>query len=190
MPRLRKETVDKVIDLIKNGYINTEIRGNTSVSLPTIRKLRKRVESEKIGKDSVKSFETEGLLKKGEESIFLDLEGKKIQFVDVIHEDWFTSELNDSYNGKIKDALKGSNLHGWFGVHWEEIEALKDRVKNLETLVEEIIGELQKKTFLDLIYSKFICSNCRSPQPIAMLITCTKCCEDAWVSFTPAKSKR
>ena len=130
MPRLRKEIEDKVIGMVKDGYINSEIHDNTSVSLPTIRKMRKRVESEKSRKEPVKSVDGERLLKKDEESIFLDLKGKKIRFVDVIHEDWFTSELNDSYKGNLEDALKGSNLDNWLlDPYWRGIEGLMDRVK-------------------------------------------------------------
>ena len=66
MPRLRKEIVDKIEGLLNAGYINSEIRDKTGVSLPTIRKIRKRLEIEEREKESNKRIKTETTRKEAE----------------------------------------------------------------------------------------------------------------------------
>ena len=116
MPRLRKEMVDQIKGLMKEGFIDVEIHDKTEVSLPTIRKIRKNVEDViEVGKG-----------KDMERVELFDLKGKKIAFEDVINVEQF----------KDFGILKEATLDNVTSEIYSETEALKEYVYG--SLVHEV----------------------------------------------------
>ncbi len=126
MPRLKKEKIDKIKEMIRQGYIDVEICAKTSVSRPTVRKIRRGMESEK-------SVEAETFLKNGETSIFLDLQGKKIRFTDVVAEFLVKSGLFPLKKSTLKSVL--------FEMFSPEINELKECF--LATMSARLIEEFR-----------------------------------------------
>ena len=175
MPKLRKETVNKIEELIQAGYINAEIRDFTSVSLPTIRNIRKGLESEKSGKESRKSVESEifgkenvievGEGKDYEKVEFLDLKGKKVRFTDVVDESMFKEGfwLQESTLQHVIDEFI-----------WNELADLKETNKRLKSSL-----------FMAHLKQHFECNDCRSKGQVAVNVKCTKCGREVWWGFRP-----
>lgn len=161
MPRLRKETIDKIEELIRQGYIDVEICAKTSVSRPTVRKIRRSMDSTKGRKECAKSVETETLGKEtviaigegkdGERVEFLDLKGKKLRFVDVVGEFLINSGLFSIEKSTLKSVL--------FEMFSSEIDELKECF--LATMSARLIEE-------------FKCVECSSKKSV-IPVRCAKC---------------
>ena len=179
MPRLRKVTVDKIEEMIYAGYINAEIHDKTSVSLPPIRKIRKRVEIEEKAKISEKSLESEMIAKdnvievgEGKDSERLelfDLKGKKIRFTDIINVGNFRAceILNESTLAYMEDDM------------WKEIEELREENERLRYSL--LLTDLQRR---------FECDGCKSKGLVAVKIRCTKCDKETWWGYHPKPEKQ
>ena len=75
MPKMRKKDRDNVLRMIHQSYINEEIKEKTGVSLPTIRAIRKEVETGKkkirVFFDQVYAFDDMGIEDEGGRAITL-----------------------------------------------------------------------------------------------------------------------
>lgn len=147
MPKLGKEIVNKIKEMICEGLINSEIRSKTGISLPTIRKLRKEVEREGNGKEGENNKEVETadddnvfIVGEGNDSERLelfDLKGKKIRFTDVVDVKWFS----DGW------TLEESTLPKMLDFYWGEIDALKEGFEKMLEIRRESVecsGEIWK----------------------------------------------
>ena len=156
--------IDKIEELIRQGYIDVEICAKTSVSRPTVRKIRRSMESAKGGKEGAKSVENEtigketviaiGEGKDNEKVEFLDLQGKKIRFSDVVDELLVKIAQFPLEKAKLNSVL--------FEMLEEELQNLRDAF--LLTMSARLVEE-------------FICNACGSEKSVVP-IRCAKCGKD------------